>query len=887
MGLSAGTTLGPYEIISPLGAGGMGEVYRARDTRLDRTVAIKVLNSSLVSTPDLKARFEREAKVISQLQHPHICVLHDVGSENGTDFLVMEFLEGMTLADRLAKGPLPLDELLKIAVQIADALDRAHRAGIVHRDLKPGNIMLTKSGAKLLDFGLAKSSLAVGAVAGSLTPSSPTLTLAALSAPAALGSPGSPLTQRGSVVGTFQYMAPETLQGAESDTRSDIFSFGCVLYEMITSRRAFDGKSQVSVLAAILDREPEPLAAARADCPPLLSFLVDRCLAKDPEQRFACSHDLRLQLQAIAAAPRAPAQSAAAEVPRWRKALPWVAAAVLALACIAAAIVIERGREPKPHLLSLALALPNVDTRWGMALSPDGRFLAFPSDTSNGWALAIRSMDTGAITTFANARNATIPAWSPDSQYVAFSSSGRLEKLDLRSGAVYELASLGVNRSPGLAWTAGGDLLLGGGTRGILHVSSGGGTPQVLVKPDGAGSIYAWPTLFDSGHFLFVRIVRGTGSYVTLASLDGKSLRELPIAADGSVAYAAGHVLFVHGSALMAQACDADGTKGEPVQLASQVVTAATKGGRSYFLNSQDGAIVYLSGGIGGEQLLLFDLSGKPTPLPLPPSSYNNPRFSPDGRLLAYDVADGDSRDVWIYNFALQQPTRFTLGGNNSDAVWSPDGKQLLYTRGTQPGYQLVIRPADGAQGERVLVQGSSPMFARNWSPDGRIVTYDFYSPDGVSIREVPASGGAPAEYIPGGGGNKSAERISPDGKWIAYASNESGQQQIYLESFPQRTGKWQVSTAGGGQPRWSPDGRRVFFLSPEDKIMVADLAFAPAGPQVSQVREMFAVPPSLTTGGNPLDLTRDGTRFILNSRPKDSVTTWNVLVNWPAALKK
>src|SRR5579871_5889152 len=441
MALAQGTKLGPYEIQSPLGAGGMGEVYRARDTRLDRTVAIKVLPTHLQSDPDLKARFDREARAISALQHAHICTLFDVGHQDGIDFLVMEFLEGETLASRLQKTQLPLSEILTIGIDIADALDKAHRQGIVHRDLKPGNIMLTKSGAKLMDFGLAKGhagpqSMAISAVSGPLTPSTPTMNLASLTSPAA------PLTQKGLIVGTFQYMAPETLQGAEADVRSDIFSFGCVLYEMTTGKRPFEGKSQVGVLAAILERDPEPVTTSAPLAPPALDKLIRTCLAKDPDQRWQSAHDLKLQLEAISEmGSKAGVPAAVVGARRDRKRAVTVVAAVgwvLALAALIGIVLYSRRLSEERRPFRAEINLPSgLDMSLGTGrypvLSPDGGRLALATDRKG---ILIRDLETGQVTQLSGTEGAIYPFWSPDGRMIGFFSNGKLRTVPAAGGPV-------------------------------------------------------------------------------------------------------------------------------------------------------------------------------------------------------------------------------------------------------------------------------------------------------------------------------------------------------------------------------------------------------------------------------------------------------------------
>ncbi len=886
--LNTGAKLGPYEIIAPLGAGGMGEVYRARDTRLDRTVAIKILNSQLVASVPLRARFEREAKIVSQLQHPNVCVLHDVGSDNGTEYLVMEFLDGETLAERLKRGPLPTGELLKIAIQIADALEKAHRAGVVHRDLKPGNVMLTKSGAKLLDFGLAKP--ATGATASVGTDA----TLSALSraltqtspAPSPIHSPlpSAALSQAGTLIGTVQYMSPEQVQGVEADARSDIFSFGAMLFEMATGKRAFEGKTQGSIIGGILANDPPLVSSLAPASPAPLDRVVRLCLAKDPDERFQCVHDLRLELERIADTSAAQKPAEAKTKHHW---LPWAAAAVLAIATIVlAAAYMQKLRAPAPHVIALNMPLTDVDSPTLIALSHDGRYFAYMAQKDGRRVLAVRSMEMGAVQYYADLGVAAL-AWSPDDHYLFFGTTSKFAELDVTNGVINDVTPPLVTVR-GAAWMSNGKILVGGISKGILQIDPSKADMQTLIK--GGDTDYLNPVIVDSRHFLF-----STGSMVTrifhvmLSTMDGKTVRELPITSDTPADYANGYVLFSRNDSLIAQALLSDGLIGESVDIANHLATESTL--FPTFTVSRGGMLVYESGTGGAEELLLLDRTGKATPLPLNGGSYNNPRFSPDGKFIAYDLFDeSGNRDVWIYNLALRQAIRFSLGGRNSDPIWSPDGKEIAYTTFANGNYELVARPANGATGERVLVSSSAPVFARDWSPDGRFVVYDRFMAGYVAVsiwKVAVAAGSTPSEYITGDGFSKQVARISPDGKWIAYVSNESGQNQIYLESFPERTGKWQVSTGGGIQPRWSGDGRRIYFLSPDDKVMAADVAFTASGPQVTKINELFAVPRSLIGGGNPLDVTRDGSEFVLNARRPDTGKTWNVLLNWTSLVKK
>ncbi len=890
MTLQSGTKLGPYEIAGPLGAGGMGEVYRARDTRLDRTVAIKILNSQLVESAALRARFEREARIVSQLQHPNICVLHDVGSDGATEYLVMEFLDGETLAERLKRGPLVTEELLKIAIQIADALEKAHRAGVVHRDLKPGNVMLTKSGAKLLDFGLAKP-----ATAGATASVGTDATLSALSraltqtspAPSPIHSPlpSAALSQAGTLIGTVQYMSPEQMQGVEADARSDIFSFGAMMFEMATGKRAFDGKTQASIIGSILANDPPLVSSLTPASPAPLDRVVRLCLAKDPDERFQCVHDLRLELERIA--DTAAVARDGEKVKTKQHWLPWAVAATLASAAIVlAAAYTQKLRAPAPHVVTLNMPVTDMASPTVMALSHNGRYFAYLAQKGDARVLVVRSMETGAVEDYAGIDTSAL-AWSPDDRYLFFGTKGKFETVDVTSSVIKDVAAPGLT-ALGAAWMPNGSILAGGISKGILQISQSGASTQTVIERRSA--VCFDPVMVDSGHFLFSDGNGVTSAIrVMLSTLDGKSVRELPIRADSPADYANGYVFFANGDALMAQALRTDGSLGEPVNIADHLASETWL--FSAFTISQEGTLVYESGTGGPEEMLLLDRTGRATAVPLASGSYNNPRFSPDGKLIVYDLfGQNGNRDVWIYNLALHQATRFSLGGRNSDPIWSPDGKEIAYTAFVDGNYQIVVRPANGATGERVLVSNSVPVFARDWSPDGRFMVYDEFMAGYVAaaIWKVAVAGGsAPSEYIPEDGFSKEQPRISPDGKWIAYVSSEPGQDEVYLESFPERTGKWQVSTGGGIQPRWSGDGRRIYFLAPDDKVMAADVSFTASGPQVIKVSELFSVPPSLYPGGNPLDMTHDGSHFVLNARREGTGNSLNVLLNWTSLAKK
>lgn len=888
MALTSGTKLGPYEIQSPLGAGGMGEVYRARDTRLDRSVAIKILPSHLSENTEAKQRFDREARTISSLNHPNICTLHDIGHQDGVDYLVMEYLEGETLADRLRKGPLPIDQVFRYGIEICDGLDKAHRSGVVHRDLKPGNIMLTRTGAKLMDFGLAKASLVAPAAASS----SLTMTM---STP--IGS--HPLTAQGTVIGTFQYMAPEQVEGKEADARSDIFALGAVLYEMATGKRAFEGKTAASVMAAVLERDPAPISSIQPLTPPAFERLVKSCLAKDPDERWQTAHDVKLQLKQIAEG-GSQVIPPGVVAPQRKRGTPWAWAAVAILSVVAVAALVMAYVASHNELPILRLAIdPPPKTQFNLSgdlggpavISPDGRYVVFSANSGVTSQLYLRPVEALASQPLPGTEDAGFPFWSPDSRSIAFFTPDKLKRIDLGSTAPVTICEATLGR--GGSWGPDGTIIAAVAyNSGISRVPASGGTPTPITKVDNVTySSHRWPSFLPDGkHFLYLAINHtartGPDTGVFIASLDGKENRLLFHTLSNAI-YASGRLLYMRENSLVAQPFDPDAGKftGDPASLVENVQFDAGVW-RANLSASTTGVLVYASGTATGNQVIAwYDRAGKALGTVGDLGSYVELTLSPDEKKLAVTDGSGATTTVWIYDLASKLKTRLTFnGGVQRTPLWSPDGRKIAFSSNQQAN--ISVQPIDnGVPAESVLsLTEAAGLLLEDWSRDGRYLLYSQGLGLDLKLWVVPLFGDRkPFRY--GDSPRQYHGAFSPDGRWMAYvAGDEGGKPQVFVAPFPWTGAKWQVSSGESGEPHWRADGKELYYYDFAG-LTAVEVNGAGSAFQVGRSQKLF--PLLLHDIYREYAPSRDGQRFVAITAGEGTSQSLTLVQNWPAELKK
>jgi Tol biopolymer transport system component len=891
MSLTTGTRLGPYEILAPIGAGGMGEVYRARDTRLDRLVAVKVLPARFSVDTELRERFDREARAISSLNHPNICALYDVGEASAPEafrFLVMELVEGESLLDRLRKGPLPLDQALQRGIEIVDALSSAHRRGIIHRDVKPGNVMLTKSGAKLLDFGLAKT----GPTIATANPVSET-------AVTTLGE----LTVQGTIVGTVEYMAPEQLEGQEADARTDIFACGVLLFEMITARKAFAGKTQATVIGAILRDQPPPVSSVVARAPLALDRAIARCLAKAPDDRWQDAIDLRDELRWISTGGSQLSVPVVART-RWRprEMIGWALFAT-ALAAIAALARLYVEQPPAPAIVRFTLAPPDgvafaprgAPVAPFPAVSPDGAHLVFVGQRDDEppglWVRSLASLTTRQLndtTVKTDTLSPALPFWSPDSRVIGFFADGKLKRIDSNGGPPQ--TSCDAPQSGGAAW--GADDMIVFASRideGLRKVSANGGASTPVTIPDASrGEIsHSHPAFLPDGrHFLFW--VQAPKPSIRVGSIDSPGTKEL-FASDSRAVYASGYVFFVRQSTLFAQAFDSTRleTTGEPLLVAEDVRTFPLNG-RSAFSASTNGVLVYRSGStVTGRTLGWFDRQGKPVAVTANSSAtYIGMSLSTDDRHLVAQIEDGSQSDLWMID--LQEGTRSRITSeakSEGSPVLSPDGQHVAFASDRNGIDDMFQKRTDGAGDEPVLLKSNARKYPTDWSRHWiSFTTFDSARKQDLWVLEP---GGHAQPYLQTEFSERDG-RLSPDERWMIYVSDEAGSDAVYLRPFPTAGGgKWRVSgTGAGGAPRWRADGREIFYADATGQIVAVPVKPGQAGPELGRPQVLFR------TGGltrASYAVSRDGSRFLIpvRSDANQAEMPLSVVLNWPTLVAR
>jgi eukaryotic-like serine/threonine-protein kinase len=874
MALGAGTRLGHYEIISPIGDGGMGEVYKARDTRLDRTVAIKIVKG------EFSKRFEREARTISALNHPHICTLYDIGEQDGLRYLVMEFVEGHQL-----KGPLLPDKAIQHASQIADALDAAHQKGIVHRDLKPANIIVTKTGLKVLDFGLAKVNKPVV-----MAQIDETLTNA--------------LTAKGTFLGTPNYMAPEQIEGQEADTRSDLFAFGCILYEMLTGRRAFEGKNVASVIASVLTAEPLSVSSLQPLTPPALEEMILRCLAKDPASRWQSARDVFLELQYYAERGLQPL-AVPVRTPRWKRLL-WPTAAAL-FASLLGIREWMRPRPAPPPVIRFSIDLPDgvsitpADMGGGITISPDGKVIVFPASNSQGrQMLWRRDIDGGQAAPIPGTESAIFPFFSPDSKSLGFTAESKLLRVDLAGGSARTLLA-----APGLyggTWHPNGYVVFATGRGPLTKVSDSGGTSEAFLPLGTNINSHVWPWFLPDGD-RFVYIVRGAGERgrTLVGFIDGTPSREV-LRENLSVRYmegenGLGYWLHARGTNLAAQPVRRDSLElvGEPRVLVENIDQSAVRR-QGNFSVSRNGVLVFVTSDApvtttAAMGLKLVDRAGRSTGEALQ-GGLGHPTFSPDGKRLAVDLLLGESRDLGIIDLIRRRTSRLTFdAAQDWVSAWSPDGKTVYFTanRNKVEVADIFRKPADGSGNEELVFRSDENKHHMDISPDGRLLVFESLNRDNrYDLWILPLSGEPKPRVYLASPFNEVTPAVSPDGKFLAYVSDQSGRLEVIVQTFPAAAGKWEISTAGGVHPRWRNDGKELLYLAADGKMMSVELTSTGNTIETGMPKALFDTGTPGISSTFHYAVTPDARMFAIYNRANRSFRLkGNVIVNWTGLLRR
>jgi serine/threonine protein kinase len=887
MSLSSGTKLGPYEIINHVGAGGMGEVYRARDTRLDRIVAVKIVPSHLSESPEARQRFEREARAISGLSHANICTLFDVGHQDGIDFLVMEFLEGETLGDRLLKGSLATERLLKYGQEICAGLESAHKSGVIHRDLKPSNIMLNKTGVKLMDFGLAKSTQPPAPQPSSLT--------ASLNAREAR-----PLTAEGALVGTFQYMSPEQAEGKEADTRSDIFALGAVLYEMATGKRAFEGKTTASVIAAVMTSDPAPISSVLPLSPPALDRVIKTCLTKDPDERFQNVHDVQLQLKWIAeGGSQAGVPAPVSERRKTRQHLAWSLVAVASLAALLLAFFYLRNSPLEAQAMRFTISPPDNATLLALynygppKLSPDGRNVAFVATSGGVSQVWIRPLASFKSHVLSGTEGAYSVFWSPDGRNLGFFVLGKLKRVPLSGGTAVPVCDVGQAR--GASWSRQDTIIFGMFPGEIYQVPASGGQPKPVTRLDASrhDTSHRWPYFLpDGNHFLYMAGALGLASdenAIEVGSLDGKTDRIL-FNASSPVEYDSGYLLFIVNKNLIARSFNpvSFDFSGDPMTVVEDAMYEPMYSNAA-FSASGTGALLYMAGNASNDlQPEVLDASGKSEGKLGEPGRMRDLRISPNGKIVAFSLVDPNTgkADIWTQDLSTGNRTRITRDPRAAGIpVWSRDGSALFYySQRVQNKSSVFMMPSNGMGTEKKVWEPAHGGWPDDVTPDSKTLVVDEVSEDGkIRIILVPLDQhGQMSPLFETPGANVRDSRLSADGRWIAYESDESGKREVYVSAFPKPAGRLQVSSGGGRLPKWRGDDKELYYIGVGTQVVAAELKTGTGSVEVVRRRPLFQFG-HLTSG---YDVFPDG-RFIIPVPTTDIPVPLSLVLNWTADLKR
>jgi serine/threonine protein kinase len=885
--------LAHYEVLERIGAGGMGEVYRARDTKLGRDVALKILPDSFTGDPERLGRFDREAKVLASLNHPNIGAIYGLEQSGARRFLVLELIEGEDLAQRLRRGPLPVDDALVIAKYICEALETAHEQGVIHRDLKPANIKVDPHGkVKVLDFGLAKALDAA--------PSDP-----ALSQSPTVITGG---TIQGVILGTAAYMSPEQARGRAVDRRADIFAFGCVLYEMLTGTQAFSGETVSDTLAAVLRADPD-WGALPAELSRETRRLLERCLEKDPKVRLRDIGEARILIDRVIrgdvekkTAPAGPGSDAATSV-RTRRWAPWIVAAVFAAFAVIVGAAHMNGRPKDPPIVRASI-LPPEQSAWDLrgvhpgpvSISPDGKRIAFSARNTNGTFLYVRELDASGPRLLKGTQAAGYPFWSPDSRSIGFFADGKLKRVEADGGPPLTLCEAPVGK--GGSWNNRDVIVFAPSFNSPIHtVTASGGTSRPVTKIDASReeNSHRFPQFLPDGeHFIFLsRATAGAsgapgtrGSTLRVASLSDSIGAELQTAASNAV-YASGHILFLRENVLMARRFNPDrlNFRGEPFPVVEQVrlIPGASRG---IFDASQTGVLLYQSGSEApGNQLIWTDFDGNEVARLGEPLDHDGPTISPDGKRVAIEIYDavGGTPDIWIYDVERGIRTRFTFDpAPDLNPVWSPDGSRIAYTSARDGTPDIFVKPVFGGGSETPVYVSETNKWTACWSPDGRFIVYEETGTDrGFDLMAVAADGKEEPFALITTSFNEGEATLSPDGRWLAYRSDETGRAEVYVTRFPRVDRKWQVSLAGGGSPRWGGDGRAIFYLSLGNDLCRADVSSADSTFFVGESRRLFDASSAVN-----YNVSRDGKRILLlNNVDEHKMSPLTILTNWPALL--